>query len=156
MKAKNAYQVTLVLVTLATLGVASIGTVRAAADKPTMEDVKKEAGEAAAAIKDYSVAQRDEALAKAKAVMDDLDAKIKELQTSIQRHWGKMDQAARRKAQVALDELESRRKRTAESYRALKRSSAGAWEQMKKGFSDSYADLHNAWQKAEKEFDSGK
>lgn len=152
MKLKIIYGLGLVLVAIAVFGMGSPGTVRAASDKATMGDVKKEVGEAAAAIKNYSAAQRDEALAKAKTVMDDLDAKIEKLQSSIHQRWGKMDQAARRKAQAALDELKRQRKRMAESYGALRRSSSGAWEQMKKGFADSYNDLHDAWQKAEQEF----
>lgn len=137
----------------------SIGTVcaaRAANDKPTMQDVKKEMGEAAETIKHYSADQRDEALSKAKAVMDDLDAKIDKLGSSIHEQWGTMDKAARRKAQAALDRLKQQRKKMAESYNALQQSTAGAWEHVKKGFADSYTDLHDAWQRAEKEFDGGK
>jgi len=137
----------------------SIGTVcpaRATTDKPTMQDVKKEMAETAETIKHYSVDQRDEALSKAKAVMDDLDAKIDKLGSSIHKHWGAMDKAARHKAQAALESLKQQRKEMAESYNALQQSTAGAWEHMKKGFADSYMDLHDAWQKAEMEFDSGK
>lgn len=152
MKLKIIYGLSIVLATLAVFGMGSPETVRAASDKATMGDVKKEVGEAAVAIKNYSVAQRDEAIAKAKTAMDDLDGKIEKLRSSIHRRWGKMDQAARRKAQTALNELKRQRKHMAESYGALQRSSSGAWEQMKKGFSDSYNDLHDAWQKAEQEF----
>ena len=137
----------------------SIGTVYAApaaTDKTTMQDVKKEMAETAETIKHYSADQRDEALKKAKAIMDDLDAKIDKLGSSIHKQWGTMDQAARRKAQAALDRLKRQRKEMADSYTALQESTAGAWENVKKGFADSYTDLHDAWQKAEKEFDSGK
>ena len=127
-----------------------------ATDKPTMQDVKKEMAEAAETIKHYSADQRDEAVNKAKAVMDDLDARIDKLEISIHKQWGKMDKAARRKAQAALDRLKQQRKQMAESYAALQQSTAGAWEHVKKGFTDSYADLHDAWLKAEKEFDSRK
>jgi len=129
---------------------------QAATDKPTMEDVKKEVSEAAEAIKHYSADQRAEAINKAKSVMDSLDARIDKLKTSIDNQWKNMDQSARRKAQAALNDLKRQRQKTAEAYKELKESSAGAWEHMKKGFSDSYVDLHNAWQKAEKEFDRGK
>ena len=112
--------------------------------------------ETAETIKHYSADQRDEALNKAKAVMDDLDARIDKLETSIRKQWGTMDKAARHKAQAALDKLKQQRKRMAESYNALRQSTAGAWEHMKKGFTDSYTDLQDAWQKAEKEFDGGK
>ncbi len=125
-------------------------------DKPTMQDVKKEMAEAVETIKHYSADQRDEAVDKAKAVMDDLDAKIDKLETSIHKQWATMDKTARHKAQAALDRLKQHRKEMAESYKALQQSTAGAWEHVKKGFADSYMDLQDAWQKAEKEFDSGK
>jgi uncharacterized membrane protein (DUF106 family) len=137
----------------------SAGTVclaQTTTDKPTMQDVKKEMAETAETIKHYSADQRDEALGKAKAVMDDLDAKIDKLGSSIHKQWGTMDKAARHKAQAALDRLKRQRKEMADSYDALQQSTAGAWEHVKKGFADSYTDLHDAWQKAEKEFDSGK
>lgn len=134
----------------------AFGCVQAATDKPTMDDVKKEVAEAAAVIKQYSADQRDQALARAKAVVDNLDAKIDRLKASIAKRWGRMDSSARRKAQTALDDLERRRERTAKSYEALKHSSAGAWEHVKQGFSASYADLREAWLKAVREFDDGK
>ncbi len=44
--------------------------------KTTAKDVAREAGETGRAIKDYTVAQRDEAVKQAKAGLDDLDARI--------------------------------------------------------------------------------
>jgi ABC-type transporter Mla subunit MlaD len=155
MNGERIHHATLAIILITAFGSGSLSLAQAATDKPTMEDVKKEVSEAAEAIKHYSADQRDEAINKAKAVMDTLDARIDKLKTSIDNQWGKMDQTARRKAQAALDDLKRQRRQTAESYQALKQSSAGAWEHMKKGFSDSYADLHDAWQKAEKEFDGG-
>jgi hypothetical protein len=38
----------------------------------------------------------------------------------------------------------------------LKSSSADACEHMKKGFSDAYQKLYDAWEKTEKEFESKK
>ena len=156
MRCNKFYWSVLALALLTTFGIGAMASAGAADDKASMQDVKKEVSEAAEAIKHYSADQRDEAVNKAKAVLDSLDAKIDKLQATIEQKWGKMDQAARGKAQAALDDLKEQRKRLAESYDAMKRSSAGAWEHVKKGFSDSYADLHDAWQKAEKEFDNGK
>jgi chromosome segregation ATPase len=150
------YQSALASLLAVTFSCGTVCAAQAATDKTTMQDVKKEMAEAAETIKHYSVDQRDEALNKAKAVMDDLDAKIDKLETSIHKQWGKMDKAARHKARVALDGLKRQRKEMAKSYNALQQSTAGAWEHVKKGFADSYTDLHDAWQKAEKEFDGGK
>ena len=126
------------------------------AGKSSMQDVKKEVSEAADAIKRYSVDQRDAALSKAQTVMDALDDKIDKLEASIHKNWEKMDQATRRQAQAALDNLKMQRKKMVESYVALKHSSAGAWEQVKKGFADSYEDLDDAWQRAKEEFQDEK
>lgn len=150
------YQSALASIMVAAFSFGSACVVQAATDKPSLQDVEKEMAEAAETFKHYSADQRDEAINKAKAVMDDLDARIDKLQTSIHKQWGMMDQAARRKAQAALDKLKRQRKQMAESYTALQHSTSGAWEHVKKGFADSYADLHNAWQKAEQEFDGEK
>jgi DNA repair exonuclease SbcCD ATPase subunit len=150
------YQSALASLLLVIFSCGPVFAAQAASDKTTMQDVKKEMAEAAETIKHYSADQRDEALKKAKAVMEDLDARIDRLETSIHKQWGAMDKAARRKAQAALDKLKQQRKQMAESYNALQQSSAGAWEHVKKGFADSYTDLQDAWQKAEKEFDGGK
>jgi len=150
------YRPAIVSLLVVVFSIVTVCTVRAATDKPAMQDVKKEMAETAETIKHYSADQRDEALSKAKAVMDDLDAKIDKLRSSIHKQWGSMDKAARHKAQAALDSLKQQRKEMAESYNALQQSTAGAWEHVKKGFADSYTDLHDAWQKAEKEFDRGK
>lgn len=156
MNVEKIYQFALALILITAFGSGPLRLAQAASDKPTMQDVKQEVGEAAEAIKHYSADQRDAAVSKAKAVMDAMDAKIDKLETSIHKQWGKMDQAARRRAQASLDDLKRQRKHMAESYGALKRSSAGAWEHVKQGFADSYADLHDAWQKAEQEFAGGK
>jgi hypothetical protein len=156
MNVKKIYRAVLALLLLVPFAIALPGSARAETDKTTMRDVEKQMAEALEAIKHYSADQRDEAVGKAKTAMDALDAKIDELERSIHKNWGKMDQVARTKAQATLKELKRQRKQMAKSYGALKRSSKGAWEHVKQGFSDSYTDLHNAWEKAEKEFDGGK
>src|SRR6267154_2790353 len=49
----------------------------ASGDKTTAKDVSRKAGETGRALKDYTVAQRDEALKQAKAALDDADARIR-------------------------------------------------------------------------------
>ena len=67
-----------------------------------------------------------------------------------------MDAAAREKARARLKELRSQRTQVAEWYGSLKSSSGDAWEHMKEGFSDAYTALHDAWEKAAKDFSSDK
>src|SRR6267154_2790350 len=70
----------------------------APAGKTTATDVSKKAGETGRALKDYTVAQRDEALKQAKAALDDADARIRRMARKLDNEWDKMDQSARKKS----------------------------------------------------------
>ncbi len=122
----------------------------------TMKEMEKEVVDAGRAIRDYSVQERDKAVEKAKTALDDMDARIDRLETWMGENWSRMDQAARKKSQEALKELRRERNRVAEWYGGLKYSSGKSWGHMKKGFSDSWDALRSAWDKAEKEWNSGK
>lgn len=123
-------------------------------DEATLKHVKKEVADAARAIKAYSVDQRDEAVKKAKASLDDLDASIEQLQASIDKKWDQMNQASREKARATMEKLGRQRNQVAEWYGGLKHSSAGAWDNVKQGFSDAYGTLADSWEKAIAEFKS--
>lgn len=129
---------------------------RAAADKTTVTEINQQAQELLTSLKDYTVDQRDEAIQKTKAVLDNLDNRINHLEAGIVGNWDKMDQAARKQSRLRLKALRDQRTRVAEWYGSLKSSSADAWKQMKTGFASAYTDLHDAWQKAEKEFSAHK
>jgi hypothetical protein len=120
--------------------------------KTTAKDVSKKAGETGRAIKDYTVAQRDEAIKNAKAGLDDLDRRIGRLERKLDSEWEGMDQAARKKARAALNALRRERNDTAEWYGGLKHSSAESWEQVKAGFVKSYEVLKESFAKARKQF----
>jgi len=124
-------------------------------DKTSIGDVKQETKELLQTLKAYSVDQRDEAIAKTKAALDDLDKRIDALEARIDRNWDKMDAAAREKARANLKALREQRTKVAEWYGRLKSSSVDAWEHVKKGFSDAYRALDDAWEKSEKEVESG-
>ena len=125
------------------------------ADQTTMKEVKQEVADAAKAIKDYSIDQRDQAVKKVKSALDDLDSRIDKLQDRIDDNWDKMNKATRQKTKATLRVLRKQRNEVAEWYGGLQHSSAGAWEDIKKGFSDAYTAFYDAWEKAEAEFDSG-
>ena len=125
-------------------------------DKTSTEKVKKEAEDLVRALKDYTADQRDEAIPKIKAALGRLDKRIDALETDVDETWDKMDNAARSKARASLKALRTQRTRLAEKYGSLKSSSVDAWEHMKKGFSDAYNALYDAWEKSEKEFGSDK
>lgn len=117
----------------------------APAGKTTAKDVAR-------TIKDYTVAQRDEAIKSAKAALDDVDARLRRLERKLESEWDKMDQAARKKARATLAALRRERNELAEWYGGLKHSSAESWEQVKAGFVKSYEVLKESFSKAAKAF----
>src|SRR5439155_13268796 len=106
--------------------------------KPTAKDVSEKAKETGRTIKDYTVAQRDEAVKQAKAALDDADVRIRRLERKLDSDWDKMDQAARRKARATLNALRTERNDLAEWYGGLKHGSKEAWDEVKGGFAKSY------------------
>src|SRR6266571_2854965 len=124
----------------------------ASGGKTSAKDVSKKAGVTGRAIKDYTVAQRDEALKQAKAALDDVDARIRRMERKLDNEWDKMDQTARKKSRSALNALRRERGELAEWYGGLKHSSAESWEQVKAGFVKSYEVLKESFAKARKGF----
>jgi acyl-CoA reductase-like NAD-dependent aldehyde dehydrogenase len=117
-----------------------------------MKDVKEKADETVQAIKDYSVNQRDEAVKKAKAAMDELDVRINSMESQLDKKWGRMDRSARKKVKETLSVLRKKRNEAAEWYGGLKHSSSKAWEDVKMGFLKSYQELRDSLDKAHSEF----
>ena len=107
-------------------------------------------------LQQYTAEQRDQAVKEAEQALEKLDRRIDELETRVDNNWDNMTQAARKKARASLKALRKQRNELAEWYGSFKNSSAGAWEQMKKGFSDAYQSLSDSWEKALREYDSGK
>ncbi len=119
-------------------------------NKATAKDIAREADETGQAIKNYTVAQRDEAVKKAKAALDDLDGRVGRMERKLDGEWDRMDQAARRKARATLNALRRERNEVAEWYGGLKHGSAESWEQVKAGFVKSYQALKESFAKARK------
>ena len=125
-------------------------------DKTSIKEVKKETQDLLHALKSYTVEQREEAIRKTKMALDKLDKRIDSLQTHIDDNWERMDKATREKARASLKALRKERTKVAEWYGSLKNSTGEAWEHMKKGFSNAYKSLNDAWEKTVKEFRSNK
>ena len=121
-------------------------------EKTTAKNVTEEVKDAAKTIKDYSADQRDEAVKKVKTELDILDEKIDNLEKKIDEKWNEMDKTARQKARETLKDLREKREKVAEWYGGLKHGSKEAWEETKKGFSNSYKKLQRTWEKAKNEF----
>jgi len=121
-------------------------------NKSTAKDIAKKADETGQAIKNYTVAQRDEAIKNAKAALDDADRRIDRMERKLDSEWERMDQAARKRGRATLDALRRERNEAAEWYGGLKHSSAESWEQVKTGFVKSYEVLKESFAKARKGF----
>jgi TolA-binding protein len=147
---------TLILTMIAVMMFCFMPIAQAQSDKDTVtaQDVKKETKELISTLQQYTVDQRDQAVKEADQALKKLDGRIDELESRVDNNWDKMTQAARQKARENLKALRKQRNELAEWYGSFKNSSAGAWEQMKKGFSDAYQALSDSWEKAKKEYDT--
>lgn len=120
-------------------------------EKTSKIEVKKEVQEAAEAIKQYSVEQRDEAVQKMKSTLDKMDKRIEQMESDLNKKWGNMTESAREQKQKSIRALKKKRNEVAEWYGGLKHGSANAWEEIKTGFSNAYEALGDALNKAEKD-----
>src|SRR5258708_27163696 len=84
--------------------------------KSTAKDIAKKADETGQSIKNYTVAQTDEAIKNAKAVLDDADRRIHRMERKLDGEWERMDQGARKRARATLDALRRERNEAAEWY----------------------------------------
>jgi len=108
------------------------------------KDAAQKAGEAADAIKGYTVEKKNEAVVYAKKLVSDLDAKIKDLEAQVSRDTS----AAKADGQRQLKELKATRDKTAKKVDELGRASAESWDSVKHGFAESYKDLNKAYENA--------
>lgn len=127
----------------------------AADDAATAADIKQETAELLQALKSYGAGQRDEALEKSGAALENIDRRIEALEAELFEHWDEMDQAARTQARASLQALREQRTRVAEWYGSMKSGTANAWGEVKQGFSKAYQALHDAWQQSEQDIHSG-
>jgi septal ring factor EnvC (AmiA/AmiB activator) len=121
-------------------------------DKTSIKDVKQETQDLIQALGTYTADQREEAIKRTQTALDELDKRIDALETRIDNNRDQMNKDAREKARANLKALREQRTEVAEWISKMKTSSADAWEHTKKGFSNAYKNLSDAWQKVEKEF----
>ncbi|MDK2849328.1 MAG: hypothetical protein PWP34_2681 [Desulfuromonadales bacterium] len=152
MKFFNTNRFALLLCITVLLGTAQPCIAESTDGQTSMEEVKKETQELIQTLKSYSAEQRDEAVQETREALEKLDKRIDALEKDIDRNWDEMDASAREQARESLKALRRQRIKLAEWYGSLKTSSMEAWEHMKKGFSEAYKALYDAWQKSEKEF----
>lgn len=148
-------KITLILTMITVMALCFIPLAQAQSgnDTTTAQDVKKETQELINTLKQYTIDQRDQAVREADQALEKLDGRLDELESRVDRNWNQMTQAARQKARANLKTLRQQRNELAEWYGSFKNSSADAWEQMKKGFSDAYQTISDSWEKAKSEYD---
>jgi len=114
----------------------------------TSKDVSQKASETGQAIKDYTVEKKDEAVAHARKITADLDAKIKSLEAQASKQTGEI----KAKAQAQIKDLKAKRAKASQKVTELSRATKASWEKAKEGFADAYRDLATAYDKAAAEF----
>jgi chromosome segregation ATPase len=112
------------------------------------KDVAKKTGEAAEAIKEYTLDRKDDAVAYARKLVSELEAKINELETQVSRAAAD----AQKKAQEELTELKAKRAKASQKLSELGQATSASWDRVKQGFADAYQDLHRAYERAAAEF----
>ena len=135
-----------IVTVLSTIGfILALSVTQLPAGQTSAKEVKSEVADTAEAIKAYTIDQRDQAIAKMESILKDFDDRIDKLETKIDGNWDQVTSAACREARITLRELRKQRNEVSEWSGGLKHSSA-----------DAYDALADAWNQAEKEFDSGK
>jgi uncharacterized coiled-coil DUF342 family protein len=121
----------------------------AAAPLPALaQGVPKKVTETGEAIRDYTVERKDEAVAHARKLASDLDAKIKELEAQAAKRTGE----AKAKLQEQIKDLKAKRDEASRKLNDLTRASRASWDRAKEGFADAYRDLAQAYARAAAEF----
>ena len=124
--------------------------------KTTASDVKKQAMETYDAFKEYTLQQRDEAIEAADKKLAAIDENLDAIQKDLDEGWQAMSEATRQKNREMIRKLNKQREQVAEWYGGMQHSSAEAWEEVKKGFSDSYDRLEKAFAEASMSFEKDK
>ena len=142
-----------VLNTLRAAGLAVLLALPAAAQDSdaltTADEVRAEIAEAMNAVSDYSAQERDQALARARAALDRLDAEIARREQALRENWAEMSGSSRETAEARLRDLREARNRLGERYGALQVGTSSAWDELSSGFSDAWSDVSEAWSAAD-------
>ncbi|MEQ8399812.1 MAG: hypothetical protein RIB53_02615 [Roseitalea porphyridii] len=143
------------LSTLRAVGVTALLAVPAAAQDTealtTAEEVRTEISQAMDAIAAYSQQERDQALAEAREALDRLDAEIERREQALRENWAELSDATRETAEERLRDLREARNRLGERYGALEAGASSAWDELKTGFADAWADFSEAWSAADED-----
>jgi len=136
------------------LGITPLCYAESSTEKTSIQELKQETQDFVQMLDAYTADQKDELMRNTKIALDKLDKRIDDVEASVDESWDKMDKDARKKSRDSLKALRKQRNQLAEWYGRLKSNTENASVHMKKGFSDAYEDLIDAWEKSENEFGS--
>jgi archaellum component FlaC len=136
---------TLVLAVCGGLVLAACSKSEAPQQKASIENVKKEATELAASVKQLATQTKEDFVANAENELAGMDAKIKDLKFQADQAQGD----AKAKLDKAVEQLEAQRQTATDKLKALKDASGDAWKDMKAGF-------NGAWDEMKKGYDAAK
>ena len=140
----HSWIVPVMVVTVALLPTSSLPVLA----QTTSKDVAEKASETGEAIKAYTVEKKNEAVAHAKKITADLDAKIKDLEAQASKQTGEV----KAKAQAEIKELKTKQAKASRKATELSKATKASWDRAKEGFVAAYHDLAAAYDKAAAEF----
>jgi gas vesicle protein len=117
----------------------------------SVDKLKQESRELGEALQNYGADQKIQAEDAINRTLSALDKRIVELEKELSENWDDMSKTARERSQESLASLREQRERVQSWYKELKASSASAWGQAKKGFSDAYEALSEQWNETERD-----
>jgi cytochrome c556 len=114
----------------------------------------REWNEFTSTLKNYTVAQKDDAAEAVKEQLMTVDREINELHRQISNQAEEVSDSASDKQREVLEELKQQRQVVEDWAERLESSSESAWEDMVDGFSDAYRELAVAFANAREEIES--
>jgi len=109
-----------------------------------LDKVQTETKEAAQDMKDYTVAQKAEFVAKMQGQLDEINRDLDQLAAKIE----KASDAAKAEAQPKLQALRDQTARLTKQLDEAKNATESTWDDVKAGFSKGYSELKDGFQQA--------
>ncbi len=122
------------------------------AETADTQALQKDWAQALATLKQYSAAQRDQAMIEAEAMLRNMDARIDTLEARARDEWTDLSASVRQQREATLRGLRQQRNELAEWYGGMKHSSTDAWGSVKQGFIEAYGTLRDSFTEARAEF----
>lgn len=129
------------------------GALGAANAQTSFDDIKRDSEALVADIGDYAHDRSDALVEASREALRELDDSVQDVNARVRENWNEMSDSARAKAERELEDLHERRLAVAEHLGALERSSAGAWSDVRTGFTNAFDDLVTSWEQAKRELD---